>query len=114
MLIFLGVRDLKNQKWKLLYENDAAGKRVNGSKSDLITAVLSGAYVRIGMDDKYFTAAQKVHIHGENDTVSAELLNHVSKASWNTMQKQTYWWFVIVDTNGIRRMTSKENIIIVE
>ena len=45
MLIFLGVRDLKNQKWKLLYENDAAGKRLNGSKSDLITAVLSGAYV---------------------------------------------------------------------
>ena len=68
----------------------------------------------VWMINEIFTAAQKVHVHGENDTVSAELLNHVSKASWNTMQKQAYWWFVIVDTNGIRRMTSKENIIIVE
>ena len=86
---------------------------MNGSKSDLITAVLSGAYVRIGMGNNYFTAAQNVHIHGENDLVSTELLNHVSKASWNTMQKNAYWSFVIVDTNSVRRITSKKNIFIV-
>ena len=86
---------------------------MNGSKSDLITSVLSGAYVRIGMGNNYFTAAQNVHIHGENDLVSAELLNHVSKASWNTMQKNAYWSFVIVGTNSVRRITSKKNIFIV-
>lgn len=107
--IFSGLRDLENQKWQLSYETDAAGQKISGSKSDLITAVLSGAYVRIGIGNNYFTAAQNVHIHGKNDTVSAELLNHVSKASWNTMKKKAYWYFVIVDTNGIRRMTSKEN-----
>ena len=80
---------------------------MTGSKPDLLKAVVSGAQVRIGIGNDYFTEAQNVLIHGETDIVSAELLNHVSKGSWNTMQKNAYWWFVLVDTTGSYHMTSK-------
>ena len=106
-LIFSGLQELENPKWRLVYENDAAGKRVSGSKSALVKAALSGAYVRISTGNNYFTAAQNVFVYDDNTTVSAELLTHVSKSSWNKMQANTYWWFVILDTNGNFHMTSK-------
>ena len=106
-LIFSGLQELEDPRWRLVYENDAAGKRVSGSKSELVKAALSGASVRIGTGNNYFTAAQNVLVHDDNATVSAELLTHVSKSSWNRMQANTYWWFVILDTNGNFHMTSK-------
>jgi len=35
-------------QWRLVYENDAEGQLVQGAKEELITAVKSGAEVRVG------------------------------------------------------------------
>ncbi len=70
----------------------------------MIASVLSGARVRVALGSDYYTEAQGVYVKGFD--VHAELLNHVSKASWNQMQTNAYWWWVIVSTNGHYYMTS--------
>ncbi len=68
-------------------------------------AVLSGARIRVSLGPNYYTEAQGVYVKGGE--VQAELLNHVSKASWNRMQSNAYWWWVMVSTRGTYYMTSK-------
>ena len=55
------------------------------------------------MIDKYSTEADNVHVLGHH--VFAQLLQHVSKASWNKFQDNAYWWWVIMSTNGNMEMT---------
>ena len=40
-----------------------------------------------------------------NNQVFAQLLQHVSKASWDKFQDNAYWWWVIVSTDGLMQMT---------
>ena len=67
--------------------------------------MLSGARVRvvIAVANSYSTEADNVHVHG--DHVFAQLLQHVSKASWDRFQNSAYWWWVIVSTSGVMQMT---------
>ena len=65
--------------------------------------MLSGARVRVVIGTSYSTEADNVHVHG--DHVFAQLLQHVSKASWDKFQDNAYWWWVIVSTSGTMEMT---------
>ena len=65
--------------------------------------MLSGARIRVVIGTSYSTEADNVHVHG--DHVFAQLLQHVSKASWDKFQDNAYWWWVIVSTSGTRQMT---------
>ncbi|KAL9988104.1 hypothetical protein ACROYT_G002509 [Oculina patagonica] len=89
--------------WQLAYHHDENGNTVAGWKYSLVSAVLSGARVRVVMGTSYSTEADNVHVNG--DQVSAQFLQHVSKASWDKFQDNAYWWWVIVSTNGVRQMT---------
>ena len=40
-----------------------------------------------------------------NNQVFAQLLQHVSKASWDKFQDNAYWWWTIVSTDGVMQMT---------
>ena len=51
----------------------------------------------------YSAEADNVQI--SNNQVFAQLLNHVSKASWDKFQNNAYWWWVIVSTDGQMQMT---------
>ena len=68
-----------------------------------MAAVLSGARVRVAIGTSYSTEADNVQVHGCH--VFAQLLQHVSKASWDKFQDNAYWWWVIVSTNGVMQMT---------
>ncbi|KAL9972383.1 hypothetical protein ACROYT_G018670 [Oculina patagonica] len=90
--------------WQLAYQHDGSGIAVSGWKYSLVSAVLSGARVRVViLGSSYSTEADNVHVHG--DHVFAQLLQHVSKASWNTFQNNVYWWWAIVSTSGAMQMT---------
>ena len=65
--------------------------------------MLSGARVRVVIGTSYSTEADNLHIHKNH--VFAQLLQHVSKASWDTFQDNAYWWWVIVSTDGLMQMT---------
>jgi len=89
--------------WQLAYHHDEDGNAVSGLKYSLISAVLSGARVRVVIGKSYSTEADNVQVHGSH--VFAQLLQHVSKASWDTFQDNAYWWWVIVSTDGVMQMT---------
>ncbi|XP_078379875.1 uncharacterized protein LOC144662806 [Oculina patagonica] len=89
--------------WQLAYHHDENGNTVAGWKYSLVSAVLSGARVRVVIETSYSTETDNVHVHG--DHVFAQLLQHVSKASWDKFQDNAYWWWVIVSTNGVMQMT---------
>ena len=89
--------------WQLAYHHDANGKAIAGWKYGLISAVLSGARVRVVTGTSYSTETDNVHVHAGN--VFAQLLQHVSKASWDKFQNNAYWWWVFVSTNGVMQMT---------
>lgn len=55
------------------------------------------------MIGRYSTEADSVQVFGHH--VFAQLLQHVSKASWDKFQGNAYWWWVIVSTNGNMEMT---------
>lgn len=59
--------------------------------------------MRVVIGTSYSTEADNVHVHGNH--VFAQLLQHVSKASWDKFQDNAYWWWVIVSTNGVMQMT---------
>lgn len=101
---FLGVKELENAKWRLIYQNNIHGKRVFGSKSRLIMAALSGAHIRVGFTDvlEVFDEAKNVYIHSKSNVISAEL-------SFNLLSQ---WVYVIVDTNGNHLKRRKENHLI--
>ena len=65
--------------------------------------MLSGARVRVVTGTSYSTEADNVHVHGNH--VFAQLLQHVSKASWDRFQNDAYWWWVMVSTNGMMQVT---------
>lgn len=89
--------------WKLALHNDANGNVLSGSKYSLMAAVLSGARVRVIIGTSYSTEADNVHVFGNH--VFAQLLQHVSKASWDRFQDNAYWWWVFVSSNGVMQTT---------
>ena len=89
--------------WQLAFSTDANSNVLSGSKASLVSAVLSGARVRVVLGTSYSTEADNVHVYSKQ--VFAQLLQHVSKASWDKFQNNAYWWWVIVSTNGVMQMT---------
>jgi len=52
------------------------------------------------------TETDNVHAHAGN--VFAQLLQHVSKASWDNFQNNAYWWWdrwVFFSSSGLMQMT---------
>ncbi|KAJ7385241.1 hypothetical protein OS493_016309 [Desmophyllum pertusum] len=89
--------------WQQAFHNDANGNVLSGSKCSLKAAVLSGARVRVVLGTSYSTEADNVNVQGSH--VFAQLLQHVSKASWDKFQDNAYWWWAIVSTDGVMYMT---------
>jgi len=89
--------------WQLAFHNDASGNVLSGSKASLVSAVLSGARVRVVIGTSYSAEADNVNAY--SNQVFAQLLQHVSKASWDKFQNNAYWWWVIVSTDGLMQMT---------
>uniref|UniRef100_A0A3G9CNH9 Shell matrix protein n=1 Tax=Laqueus rubellus TaxID=93892 RepID=A0A3G9CNH9_LAQRU len=92
-----------NSEWQQVFENDKAGKHVSGSLSKLINGINNGARVRVSLGT-YFTEADSVSIVKGN-VVCGQLLQHVSKASWQSFQSNAYHWWVMACSNGFYQMT---------
>ena len=105
LYLFVPIKECRpcSTPWQLAYHHDGSGNAVSGWKYSLISAVLSGARIRVVIGESYTTEADNVHVHGSH--VFAQLLQHVSKASWDRFQDNAYWWWVIVSTNGVMQMT---------
>jgi len=89
--------------WQLAYAHDSEGIAMEGSKYSLVSAVLTGARVRVVIGTSYSAEVDSMFLLDDN--VFAQLLQSVSKASWDTFQDDAYWWWIIVSTNGLRQMT---------
>ena len=90
--------------WHLAYHHDENGNTIAGWRYGLISAVLSSARVRVViLGNSYSTETDNIHVHAGH--VFAQLLQHVSKASWDRFQDNAYWWWVYVSTNGQMQMT---------
>ncbi|WAR14337.1 hypothetical protein MAR_004442, partial [Mya arenaria] len=77
---------------------DTNGVVTFGSKSELISAAMTGSDVRIQLRDYYFTSVQNLQTVGDN--ICGQALFHISKASWKTFQENAYWWSLNVCTTG--------------
>jgi len=90
-------------QWELAYHHDSKGCAKEGRKYSLLSAVLSGARVRVVIGKDYATEMDTAWVH--NDNVFAQLLQHVSKASWYEFQDDAYWFWMIVSTDGLTQRT---------
>ncbi|XP_052820043.1 uncharacterized protein LOC128245863 [Mya arenaria] len=85
-------------KWMHVLTTDTNGVVTFGSKSELISAAMTGSDVRIQLRDYYFTSVQNLQTVGDN--ICGQALFHISKASWKTFQENAYWWSLNVCTTG--------------
>ncbi|WAR14401.1 hypothetical protein MAR_004506 [Mya arenaria] len=86
------------QNWTHILTTSTNGVVTYGSKSDLISAAMSGSDVRIQLGDNEFMSVQNLHTVGDN--ICGQALFHISKASWKTFQEKAYWWFLNVCSTG--------------
>ena len=94
--------------WKLVFHNDTDGRTLAGSRASLVAAVSSGARIRVFIEALvdggvtsarlYSTEADNLSIYGGH--VFAQLLQNVSKASWESFHDDVYWWWLITSTDG--------------
>ncbi|EDO46271.1 predicted protein [Nematostella vectensis] len=91
---------LCNSEWRLVYENNPSGGAVHGNKYALLAAILAGARVRVSTGD-YVAEADGIYVHDGH--AHAELLQHVSKATWMTFQADAYWYWTILATTGFHQ-----------
>ena len=68
-----------------------------------MASAILGARVRLMIGDNYVTEANS--LHDKEDELHAQLLQHVSKASWNTFDEDAYWSWSTVNTAGDRFIT---------
>ncbi|KAL4220826.1 hypothetical protein ACF0H5_019094 [Mactra antiquata] len=88
-----------NNKWKLVATTNETGNVTQGSKTELIQAVLNGAELRIQLASSgYLTSVQNIQVL--NDNVCVQALFHISKASYDAFQENAYWWFLYVCSSG--------------
>ncbi|WAR14328.1 hypothetical protein MAR_004433 [Mya arenaria] len=87
-----------HQNWTHILTTSTNGVVTYGSKSDLISAAMSGSDVRIQLGDNEFMSVQNLHTVGDN--ICGQALFHISKASWKTFQEKAYWWFLNVCSTG--------------
>ncbi|WAR14560.1 hypothetical protein MAR_004665 [Mya arenaria] len=93
-----------HQNWTHVLTTDANGVVTFGSKTDLISAAMTGSDVRIYMRlwVNYYTSVQNLHTVGDN--ICGQALFHIGKATWRTFQDNAYWWFLNVCTTGSVQM----------
>lgn len=90
--------------WELAYSHDANGNRLAGDKNLLIDSVRNGQPVRVLLnynEHEYATEAQCLWV--KNGNVYAQNTSHVSvdfQGAVLKIQNDSYWWFIVVDTNG--------------
>ena len=84
--IFIVV-ECRGSRWFKVFENDANGATVFGSKEHLLEAVRSGAEVRLisGSTFGYVTSVQNLSPVGSDD-VCAQCLFHISKSGFAGFQ----------------------------
>ena len=89
-----------------VYSNNKAGKRLDGSLSDLTAAVKQGHEVRCVSDGNYAFSLNNIALG--KGLVAGQSVEHVSKefnGNRVTFQPNAYWWFTIVTTKGTRDMS---------
>lgn len=91
-------------KWFKAYEHDENGKSPGDAlRCDLMASAIMGARIRLMIGENYITEADSLLDKG-ND-LHAQLLHHVSKASWNTFEEDAYWSWSTMNTAGHRFVT---------
>lgn len=88
--------------WRLAYRHDDAGNQLEGSLSDLLTAIDNGHRVRVLYKNNIISATQ-INIRAGH--VSASLIDSVSKAGLSEFQSDVYWYWRIASTTGNVRTT---------
>lgn len=91
--------------WKEIFEHDANGKPLSGSRQTLTTAILSGHRVRFQLPHWNYYTAEADNLSVRNGHVTAQALKHVSKASPARFQDDVYWYWLMVSTTGTVRST---------
>ncbi|CAG5136201.1 unnamed protein product [Candidula unifasciata] len=97
-----------DRPWQLIYENEANGTPVFGSKEDLKQAVLRGAELRVMLKDTsvepssmvthtFCSGVDNVNIRGDN--ICCEILSHIATAGYESVV-DAHWRFFLPCTTG--------------
>jgi len=97
-----------DRTWNMIFENDALGASLFGTKEDLKQAVLRGAEIRVLLIDMmvdpaamythtFSTAVDNINIRGDN--ICAESLSHVAQSGFETVV-DAHWRYFLPCTTG--------------
>ncbi|XP_069105654.1 uncharacterized protein [Argopecten irradians] len=87
-----------DQAWQKLFEVEADGSVLYGTRADVSSATLRGDDMRIHLPPDLYLEVNDVII--KNDVFCASSLFVLSKNNWNTFKTNMYWEFVKVCNHG--------------
>ncbi|XP_060085088.1 uncharacterized protein LOC132564452, partial [Ylistrum balloti] len=88
-----------NETWEVLYEVNADGSVLYGSKSDVLNAALKGDDLRIQLVPDFYIEVDDIIII--NGVVCTSSVFGLSKSSWDTFEPDMYWEFIKVCEHGV-------------
>ncbi|XP_033753113.1 uncharacterized protein LOC117336610 [Pecten maximus] len=88
-----------SETWEILFEVDADGSVLNGSRADVLSAAIRGDDMRIHLPPDVYLEVDDIMI--KDGVVCAASLFVLSKSSWGTFVSNMYWKFVKVCDHGL-------------
>lgn len=83
--------------WTEVYSHDSSGSQVSGSLAELVQAIEDGHRVKVMFENMFMEVDNCRVIEGH---VSAQLVSRVSKSDISSIEANTSWAFVILNTKG--------------
>ena len=84
--------------WKLVFAHDKHGAAKSGSRADLVTAIKSGARVRVQIPS--YRTAEADNLSFQNGHVTAQLLKRLSEKNLTRIAGDTSWYWQMISTTG--------------
>ena len=108
LLLLICTLGANAQSWEKVYQNDANGNPMFGSKEALIKAVRDGKDVKIMIltpvvNQEYYTPAENVWI--KNGEVTIQNAQSVSVGNDLNILPDAYNFIIMVNTMGVRHMS---------
>ena len=89
-------------RWKRVYSHNKNGMPLEGSKNELVSAILNGRRVRFQLpDSSFFTTGSVEHLIILNGHVIARALRVAGSKTSNVIDKKGLWEWLMVSTTGI-------------
>ncbi|XP_069107189.1 uncharacterized protein [Argopecten irradians] len=97
-MLFCFIKAICDESWGKLFEVEADGSVLYGTRADVLLAVLRGDDLRIHLPHDLYLEVEEVKVKG--GVICTGSIFVLSKSSWDTFEPSMYWEFAKVCDDG--------------